>query len=209
MCDVTGELGGNAGEGDRSVRIDLNLVNMGDSLSWWGGDMRGKEEKLLVFSPQCNLRPPPHRPWYSQPFWVWKVWTMTASWKMHSVLVQGLTCMSQPVHKSWNLPIFHFNPGALSLWPSDNTLLKSKPRAVLPIRWGWEICRRETLTFPFISSWEIIVLPSLEITTGPCWSQNVCEPAAVPMPRWLPTQLLPAWRAAAMINTYRKQLLPF
>ena len=28
MCDVTGELGGNAGEGDRSVRIDLNLVKI-------------------------------------------------------------------------------------------------------------------------------------------------------------------------------------
>ena len=103
-----------------------------DSFSEEVHDMRGKEEKLLVFSPQCNLRPPPHRPWYSQPFWVWKVWTMTASWKMHSVLVQGLTCMSQPVHKSWNLPTFHFNLGALSLWPSDNTLLKPKPTAESP-----------------------------------------------------------------------------
>ena len=32
-----------------------------------------------LFLPQCNLRPPPHRPWYSQPFWVWKVWTITMS----------------------------------------------------------------------------------------------------------------------------------
>ena len=29
MCVVTGELGGNAGEGHSSVRINLNLVKMG------------------------------------------------------------------------------------------------------------------------------------------------------------------------------------
>ena len=28
MCDITSELGGDAGEGDSSVGIDLNLVKM-------------------------------------------------------------------------------------------------------------------------------------------------------------------------------------
>ena len=35
MCGVTGELGGNAGEGDSSIRINLNLVKMGVDMSLW------------------------------------------------------------------------------------------------------------------------------------------------------------------------------
>ena len=38
MCDITSKLGGDAGEGDSSVGINLNLVKMGwiDLVKGWG-----------------------------------------------------------------------------------------------------------------------------------------------------------------------------
>ena len=73
---------------------------------WWEGwnpaELKNNphEDEKKIILPQCSPRLPPHRPWYSQPFWVCKVWIM----KMRIFLGVLLTCNPNKEIKLYQSP---------------------------------------------------------------------------------------------------------